>query len=294
MKQVSNKNLKISRFLGWLFGIIISPFSIIAAITVPFIGIVLLALNVLLIWYAIQSSKELKRRKLTENIHSNLKVQPLQQQNLKQEISRQPDSSVPEKEPIIRIPDTIGEYKLEYNYRDLPFNVLGDLSSAVGGEELTFSIEPEETYIYIGDILIGSMQENRQKDMIRDFINRSEPIKAVLSAYDGELSAKMFIAFYRTPKYKRLMEKGAKFTSYKLTGTNKSEFQDNIALCSVGESVEYSYDFEKEKYLAACGLDIGYFPKKLNELLESEPEVFVQSIEEDVDGKYTVVVSVFD
>lgn len=292
--QTSNKNLRISRFLGGFFGVIISPFSIIAAITVPFIGIIMLAVNVFLIWYAIQCAKELKRRKATENAHSNLKVQPLQNQSIKQDTSPELDSSFDKKEPIIHIPDTIGEYKLEYHYRDLPFNVLGDLSSTVGGEELKFSIASDEIYIHIGDSLVGSMQDNRQKDMIRDFINRSEPIKAVLSAYDGELNAKMFIAFYRTPKYKRLIDKGSQFTSYKLTGTNKSEFQDNIALCSVGESVEYSYDFEKEKYLASCGLDIGYFPKKANDLLESEPEVFIQLIEEDEDGKYTVTVSAFD
>lgn len=291
MKQASGKNLVATKFLGWIFGVILSPFSIVAAITVPVVGIILLALNAFMIWVAIQSSKELKLRKTitkTQNHTTNQSPNPFQN------LPTQTTPSVAPKEPTIHIPDTIGEYKLEYHYRDVPFTVLGDLDNTVGGEDLTFSIASDEIYIYIGENLIGLMKESRQKDMVRDFLKRSEPIKAILSAFDGELTAKMFIAFYRIPKYKRLMGKGSSFTTFKLTNIGKEEFQDNIGLCSVGESVEYSFEYEKEKYLASCGLDIGYFPKKANELLECGAEAYISSIEEDEYGKYTIFVSVFD
>ena len=102
----------------------------------------------------------------------------------------------------------------------------------------------------------------------------------------------MFLGFYKIPKYKRLIKRGASYTEVKLQGTNK--FRDNLVLCSVGEEVSYSFDYEKEKYLALCGFDIGFFPKSSNKLLEENPSVFINNIEEDEDGNVSVFVSIFD
>lgn len=282
------KQLKTAWILGMAFGIILLPISLVAAFTAFPFGLIILALNIWIIWYALRCRKEYKTYPSNEEppASTGAHFEPG-----KQEQKAPDDRSSNEKE--IKIPNRVGEYELKYHYPDVPFTVLGNVENAVGGEELTFLTNGDDVDVYLKNRKIGTMQENR-KDMVKDFLNREEPIKAVLSAYDGLESAKMFLAFYRLPRYTVLIQKSSPHQTIKLAGTTKKEYQDNIMLCSTGDTVDLEYDAESDRYFAECSGTIGYFPKKLNHDLENGPEVFISKIDFDNDGRYVVFVDAFD
>lgn len=212
-------------------------------------------------------------------------------------------ASPPKPENEIHIPSVIGEYELEYKYYDVEVNLCVPKEKSIIGKPLTFSVDDKENdniddeessasvFVSIGGNTVGKILSEKLSDMIIDFLDRNEPVYGVLNYYD-EYKTHMFLGFYKIPKYKRLIKRGASYTEVKLQGTNK--FRDNLVLCSVGEEVSYSFDYEKEKYLALCGFDIGFFPKSSNKLLEENPSVFINNIEEDEDGNVSVFVSIFD
>lgn len=285
------KQLKTAWILGMIFGIILLPISLVAAFTAFPFGLIILALNVWIIWYALRCRKEYK----TFQISNAELPQPniLETTSLK-EISAKADS-LPEieKKKNIEIPNHIGEYELKYHYSDVPFSVLDGLENTVGGENLTFLINGNDVDVYLESKKIGMMQESH-RDMVKDFLNRSEPIKAVLSAFDGGSEAKMFLAFYKLPRYTILIQANAPHETVKLAGTSKNEYQETILLCSVGEAIELDYDEEQERYYAECSDRIGYFPKKLNSKLGNSPEIFVSKIDFDDNGNHIVFADVFD
>lgn len=59
----SSGQLTASKFIGYIFGIICIPFSVIAVMTVPPFGIILLLVNIFVIWFAHHCSNQLKRMK---------------------------------------------------------------------------------------------------------------------------------------------------------------------------------------------------------------------------------------
>nr|DAY89109.1 MAG TPA: putative membrane protein [Caudoviricetes sp.] len=285
------KQLKTAWILGIIFGIILLPISLVAAFAAFPFGLIILALNVWIVWYALRCRKEYK----TFQISNAELPQPnvTKTINLK-EISAKPES-LPEieKKKKIEIPDHIGEYELKYRYSDVPFAVLDGLENTVGGEDLTFLIDGNDVDVYLESKKIGVMQESH-RDMVKDFLNRSEPIKAVLSSYDGSSSAKMFLAFYKPPRYTILLRANTPHETVKLAGTANDERQETILFCSAGDVVESDYDEEKERYYAVCSDRIGYFPKKLNDKLENDPEMFISKIDTDDNGNNIVFVDVFD
>lgn len=193
----------------------------------------------------------------------------------------------------VKVPDTIGEFKLEYKYENIEVLLSDSIDRQLLGEFVDITVDGENVLISAKGKKIGQVVSEKISKMIMDFHKKEEPVSAVLSGLDDN-KAFLFLLFYKLPKYKRLLNKGACHKEFKLTGTNKSDFQDNIRLCSVGEEIDFSFDEENEKYLAACGLDIGYFPKSANSLLENYPDAFINSINEDDEGKAFVIVSVFE
>jgi hypothetical protein len=285
------KQLKAAWILGMVFGTIFMPISLIAAFAAVPVGIIILAINIWIIWFSLKCRKDYKALQISDK-------KPLQS-NVSEPAGIKGTDAKPESLPEIEnkkkiiIPDHIGEYELKYHYSDVPFVVLDGLENTVGGENLTFSINGNDVDIYLDNKKIGVMQESH-RDMVKDFLNRSEPIKAVLSSYDGSNSAKMFLAFYKLSRYTMLLRADTPHKTVKLAGTAKNEHQETILFCNVGDVVESDYDEEKERYYAVCSDRIGYFSKKLNEKLENDPEMYISKIDYDDNGNYIVFVDVFD
>jgi hypothetical protein len=79
----------------------------------------------------------------------------------------------------------------------------------------------------------------------------------------------------------------------RLTGNLNSEMQDNISLCSEGDTVTVEYDYDKEKYMATAYAEIGYFPKSAEPIIDGENGyiAMVERIEENENGKYVIYVN---
>lgn len=292
MKKASARQLKIAKIIALVFGFVFLPVSIIAVIAAPLAGIFILAINICLFILARACSKTLKA--LSSAPESILNNRMIAQMGIKDFPERALAMDPPQKEEKIKIPSYIGDYKLTYQYKDVWFDITGSTDNSDAGKKIKFEIQNGDVSVSIDGRIIGTIPDNRQKDMIIDFTKNNEPIYAILTANNDSGSGQMFLAFYRLPKYQKLLKRGDSHQSFKLSGTGKEEYQENILLCSEGDEVEVEFDDDKEKYLASCGLEIGYFPKKAEPLLENGSEVFISSIDYDDNGKSIVSVDVFD
>lgn len=227
-----------------------------------------------------------------ENYNTAIKIQKSIIEH-KNDISKpNPPADNPKPEITVKIPETIGEFKLEYKYENVEILLSSSVDKQLLGEFIDIVIDGEDVLVLAKGKELGHIISENLSEMVIDFNRRSEPVSGILSSFDSN-KAYMFLLFYKLPKYKRLLQKGASHKEFKLIGTNNAEFQSNISLCSTGEEVAFTFDYDKEIYLASCGMDIGFFPKEANNLLDSAPNVFINSIDEDIEGKVSVIVSVF-
>jgi len=220
---------------------------------------------------------------------------------------------VQEQETSSIMPMSINGIPLAYSYKSEGVAIVRgmepDFSQLKPNMPVSFEPEPTNPYdpnaviVKTGDIKIGYLFKGTRQEMTLDYIRRGDPIRAYIVEVD-ESSKRVRIAmgFYKQKTYKpdeeeeefeSLVRSKRPYKTFKLTGNRNEHMQDALSLCSEGEKVDYEYDYEKEKYLAICGDAIGYFPKSAEEYLEEEHPVFIETIEEDDDGKYYVEVAVF-
>lgn len=192
----------------------------------------------------------------------------------------------------IHIPNEINGQSIAYKYDDVGIFVPKDVAvkrDVCYGNAVTFEYEPDNKYdtsavkAVVGGEFIGYINKGKLQEMIHDFKDSGLPIFSYVSSCDP---VKVFISFYRGVKAPDVTK------TYKLTSNKSEEMQDAIANCEEGDEVEYTYDDEKEKYIAICGGDVGYFPKSANEILEGNPSAYIAEISEDDDGVYSVEVEI--
>jgi hypothetical protein len=172
----------------------------------------------------------------------------------------------------IKLPN-IPDFEMTYNYHGL--NIAGsqhyDVSYVKHGKSVEFKAEPENEHdpnaiaVMFNRQKIGYVPKNRLQKMMHDFIARNDLVQAQIS-YIGSDGLKMSMDFYES--IMNMRKKSAMYKTFKVTGNRNEEMQSNISLYSVGEEVTADYDYDKEKYQAVCGLEIGYFPKVAEVLLE--------------------------
>lgn len=204
---------------------------------------------------------------------------------------------------VLTLPQEFNGYKLAYQYEDVAVAGSGhyDVSSVKPGSVVKFILEPENQYdakaisLYVGNEKIGYLPRNKLQDMAHDFMSRGGDVAARVTAVEGQ-TVKVVLGYYEhvgTP-YENLMESGARYKSYKLTGNKSEDMQENLFLCSVGDEVDADFDYEKDKYIAtSSGIDIGFFPKAASSVLESSFSAYISDVDTDENGHYIVVVSVF-
>jgi len=197
---------------------------------------------------------------------------------------------------------------LTYKYTDVKTCIIRDnkpdYSNLKPYMPINFIPEPSNPYdpnaviVNAGDINIGYLYKGKMQDMVNDFLKRGNPIQAFISKVDQSSDIVQFsIGFYKektnASEYHKLISSGQPYKVFKLTGNGNEDMQDTLSYCEVEEEVEYEFDDEKEKYIAICADEIGYFPKSAEKYLEDEHPAFIEEIEEDENGKYIVKVSVF-
>lgn len=190
-------------------------------------------------------------------------------------------------------------YKFAYNYPDV--EVVGtnhyDLTGIEVNMRVTLKPEPENPHddkavaVYVGNIKIGFLPKNKLQDMYHDYRFKGGVITAVISAVSPD-KATIELNYYKKKDMVAELERNHETKTFKLTGNGKEEMQEAISFSSVGDEVTYTYDFEKDKYLASTVDDIGYFPKSAEKHLENGAEAYIYDIDTDDNGKYYVEVIV--
>ncbi len=150
------------------------------------------------------------------------------------------------------------------------------------------------SFVFHGNV-IGYLNKGTLQDMTHDFLNRGDLVKAQVQKIEG---CKIYLKLFFCQKRSKLLPPVDSF-SVRLVGNAKEEWQDNLMLCGEGDSVDFDFDVDAEKYLVTdCGSEIGYIPAlKTLHIRSLEDKGYVplgEVIEADYSdsGKYYAVIEV--
>lgn len=195
-------------------------------------------------------------------------------------------------------------YEIAYKYDDVFVAYSSNYSVAEVGKFVSLVPEPNNEYdpnavaIMLNDVKLGYLPKNNLQKMYHDFINSNKIVRAKI-AYNNNVDKILLTMYYYKPStndFDSLISKNIPHKSFNLTGNSKSEFQENISLCSVGDEVTFNYDSENDKMMATASCDIGYIGKSQEEYLDSleSYSAYIEDISENDNGKLTVKVIVFE
>jgi len=208
----------------------------------------------------------------------------------------------------VSVPSEINGYPMAYHYENVKIAVLRgqepDYTLIEAGVTVELIQEPTNKHdknavmIMANGVKFGYVYKGKLQDMVNDFINSDYPIfSCVTTINPTDNIIKIFLGFYRGKHdaYQNLINSGKPFKKFKLTSNSNGEMQSNISYCNIGDykgdEVAISYDYEKEKHLASCGVDIGFFPASAEKYLGgSVNTAFLDEITENDNGKYVVTV----
>lgn len=151
--------------------------------------------------------------------------------------------------------------------------------------------------VKFNDVTIGYLYRNKLQDMVWDFMGRGDCVYAQVQTVAGpNVSIKLFFCVKRDT-----LPQKEPFV-VRLTANSSAEMQDDIEnLCSTYDSVDFDYDYDKEKYLvylSDCGANIGYVPKSQSVMMQElekdhyEFSGYITDISENENGKYIVRVEI--
>lgn len=212
-----------------------------------------------------------------------------------------PSRSVQPSKPFIPPQEHHGAF-LGYSYDDVQLDTSSSNLAAIQrippNTVLSFKRYDDEGRIelYSGDILIGSMFDNKLCSMAFDFLR--DPDRSAMAVLLCPDPVTIGLYFYNSwDTFVRKIEKNPNAKTFKLVSNGNSAMQEAIAECNEGALVDITYDHDKDKYLVSSGPDdIGYMPAGFKRYIEEHENVEgrIYEIEEplDDDEKYTVSIIV--
>lgn len=162
-------------------------------------------------------------------------------------------------QPEIRVPPSIGGYKIKYQYRDVEaVPVSGGINHVIIGEPLNIHTEQGYIYFFQRDQYVAALKNDTLLDMVQKWQARQDPVLAYIVYYsDDSFRARVALFFYRDPIKDFL--KNRKYTkTFRLTGKPDSMLVTGV---EVGQLCEVHYDLEKDQYEVETDEGrIGYLP----------------------------------
>lgn len=212
-----------------------------------------------------------------------------------------------EKKPE-KLPESIRGYVASYRYTEVGIFIPKDKTFDVEGFEpgaiLTLVQDPENPHdnhavgLKLHNQLVGYLYRGKLQDMANDWIEKNLPLRAQLTACTRDRNrAEVTLVFYGLRQYEKHLSKYPDAKQYRLIGTKKAEFQENLSLCECGEYCTLDYDVDSGKYLVAADLEIGYLPSSAANLIERDGEdaydIFISDIFDNDNGTLAVRVYLF-
>lgn len=156
----------------------------------------------------------------------------------------------PENEVVVfHLPDEIDGATVAYQYEEVVFALdCAEDPDPYMAKELRFERNASKILVKHDSIQIGFLKPGKITDMVRDWLNRGDPIRAFLTAYDqDESSGEFTIVFYRDA-LKHAKRRGTAVKEYKLTGNKSAAAQEECCYASIDDRCTIEYDYDKEKY----------------------------------------------
>lgn len=210
-----------------------------------------------------------------------------------------PSRSVQPSTPFIPPQEHHGAF-LGYSYDDVQLDTSSSKLAAIQrippNTVLSFKRYDDEGRIelYSGDILIGSMFDNKLRSMAFDFLR--DPDRSAMAVLLCPDPVTIGLYFYNSwDTFVRKIEKNPNAKTFKLVSNGNSAMQEAIADCNEGVLVDITFDHDKDKYLVSAGPDdIGYMPAGFKRYIEEHENVEgrIYEIEEPLDDDEKYIVSI--
>lgn len=197
-----------------------------------------------------------------------------------------------------------GSYRT-YEYECGMYLVEGGLEKIKGnaGKDIWFKKDPQNTYdnkavaITLFGEKVGYVNRGKTQDMINDYIDRGWTVMGYISKYSVALKkVKYEIAFY-----KPLAELESR--RFRLVGVKKKvddyeKRSDNLASCSVGNTLTVEYDAYSDKYIVYDNLhsEVGELPQTATAYIgrnEDKCICILDELNDDYDGNITASVKIY-
>jgi hypothetical protein len=99
-----------------------------------------------------------------------------------------------------------------------------------------------------GKIDIGYLYRGNLQQMMLDYLRMGYPVSSYITSVDGtNEKVNITIGFYNINSgrnyddFNKLVDKGAAYKSFKLTGNRNSDMQETLADCDESDEIEYEY-----------------------------------------------------
>lgn len=180
------------------------------------------------------------------------KVEPIPVDHLENESPKvEPDpAETPEKQVVeFHLPDTIDRATVAYQYEEVVFALdCAEDPDPYMAKELHFEKASDKIHVKHEAVQIGSLKPGKITDMIRDWLERGDPIRAFLTGYNTDESTGHFIIVFYRDALKHAKRRGAAVKEYKLTGNKSAAAQEECCYASIDDRCTIEYDYDKEKY----------------------------------------------
>lgn len=159
-------------------------------------------------------------------------------------------AETPEKDVVeFHLPKVIDGATVAYQYEEVVFALdCAEDPDPYMAKELHFENDADKIRVAHESVQIGFLKPGKITDMVRDWLNRGDPIRAFLTGYNIDESTGYFIIVFYRDALKHAKRRGAAVKEYKLTGNKSAAVQDECYYASVNDRCTIEYDYDKEKY----------------------------------------------
>lgn len=197
-------------------------------------------------------------------------------QNTNDKVIKDEDSTIYKK---IYFPDFIdGQYLISYQYDQVGIAFPNNGSLKLG-DVVSLEPEPENQYdpqaikIMKDSEKLGYMYRGKLQKMVHDFIKKDLPVIVCVDSISGKEFTCSFAFYKDISSYKSITCTLTKTTKKDDNGISR---QEHLSLVNQGDSIELSYDFLTDTYLATSeyGDEIGEISKSISDKLSDEEDKY--------------------
>lgn len=219
--------------------------------------------------------------------------------NEESKVESKPDKTEEKDVVEFHLPDTIDGATVAYQYEEVVFALdCAEDPDPYMAKELHFENDADKIYVKHESVRIGCLKPGKITDMIRDWLERGDPIRAFLTGYDTNESTGHFIIVFYRDALKHAMRRSTSSKEFKLVGNKSADVQELCHYASKGDRCSIEYDYDKEKYAVydETYTLYGYLPAagtKYYEECDDSCIAVVSNVELDDEDRTVIYVTLF-